>query len=606
MNPRDVRRWTVRLGLLGLASAFMLGCPERADEITESASEPSFDFAVAGIYVEPGGPFSIDNTILAAIDTTVADAFGREGITDRTQAGGATFFGCGGAFCPAWEPEMRNASEDPRLPALGDADAAGNIGITPDSVLGGFPFAVFTFSGLNPNTTYLITLERLGVNVNQGLDHSNVLLDDPALEAIIGSVAPDAPDQLVRLGGSAGTTVGSNPYEIGTMTSDVGGDVAFNFFAFDGGGTNDILSTATQDAFDLPQYNYIVIYEGTSSAGTPVLRGQVGVELDAATGEPVNNALGPFPDAAYSISEMLGSPGGAGRPDAISVALDNLEELANGEYTAWLMNPGTGEMVPAVGTYERIAIVADRDPISGEIIATSDSLAETVNGVSSFVGGDPSGERVVGFRHELSVSDGTLPGGANDTVGFYTDFVLSADDAPGDGSPSASQIFWFNYTDQGGTPADLFDDVFNFAGSTSFGNFGTGRVYNGSGFGTGGIRENELSVDMEALSRPPVGYQLVAWLIREDGSTFRLPDITGPPPDRVDLTNADVSTDPTVVTQNGILEANFRVFANEANIDFTNFTTFMITLEPKAGIGAMGVIPVYQGEVPVDLISDDG
>ncbi|UCF21344.1 MAG: hypothetical protein JSU87_08180, partial [Gemmatimonadota bacterium] len=398
MSPPIVRHWITRIGLIGGTALVLAGCPEDAANITEFASAPSWDFPVAGAYLDPAGEASVDNFILAAIDPSVTDAFAR---TQSFLTSAASFFTCGGD-CPAWEFPVRNGSQDTRLPALQDNDATGDLGITPDSIFGD-PFAVYTFAGLPANGSFTVTLERLALTVNGDLDHVNNLLNNPDFGGF--QKTPDAPDGLTPLGGSPGTTLGSNPYTIGGFTTDAGGLSGFNFFAFDGGGTNDIIETNSLAAFDLPQYNYLVIYD--DATGLPVMRAQVGVDLDA-TGAPINNALAPFPVDPLTPSDVLAAPGGAGRPDVITVTYNGLQDLAGGaEYQAWLLNTGTGSFVPAVGDYNRIKILAEFDPVTGEVIATRDSVVETVTGVSSFVGGNQSDDVGVGFRHQLAVSDAT-------------------------------------------------------------------------------------------------------------------------------------------------------------------------------------------------------
>jgi hypothetical protein len=292
------------------------------------------------------------------------------------------------------------------------------------------------------------------------------------------------------------------------------------------------------------------------------------------------------------------APGFLGaRPDSLQVTFSNLEELAGGSvYQSWLVNPGTGGAVPAVGTYYRIELVPIIDPVTEEVIGFDQDTVETVPGTSSFVGGN-SGD---GFLHALVVSDATLAAG--DSVGLYTHLTLTITDAPGSSLPDA-RPFWFQYTDQGGTPDDFSDDGFFLAGATSFGNFdaaapASSRVFSGEGQGLGGVREGVLSVDMRRLSRPPVGYSLVGWLRRLDGEVVRLPEITGPPPEYVSLADADIEAVEGVVTDTGILDANFRVDSESAGIDFTQALEFLITLEPKAGIPAIGPIPVQVGVIP--------
>jgi hypothetical protein len=626
MTPHGVRQWMARLGVIGGTAAILAGCPDNPDKLAEPGSQPSWDSPVSGAYAAPTGPFTIDRFALGAVDETVSDAFDRAG---TTFVDSASFFTCGGA-CPAWDFPIRNGSEDTRLPALQDNDATGSFAITPDSLFGD-ALVVFTLEGLAANGSFTIALERLALTVNENLDHVNNLLNNAAFGAF--QRTPDAPDALAPLGGSPGTTLGSNPYSIGGFTTNATGASGFLNFGFDGGGTNDIVETNALSSFDLPQYNYVVVYD--DATGEPVMRAQVGVDLDA-SGQPINNALAPFPTEALTVPEILATPAGFGRPDSVSVTFNQLEELVGGaEYQAWLVNPGTGAFVPALGTYDKLKIVAERDPITGEVVATRDSVVETTTGISSFIGGDQADDIGIGFRHRLTVSDATLPGGATDSVGFYTYLLLTIAESPNLANLPDSRPWWVWYTDQKGTPEDVRDDEFFPDTLTSFGNFdltnpAASRLYSGQGQGQAGFREDEFIAELTRLSRPPVGFELVGWLMSEDGTTYQLPDISGPPPDRVDLSNADVEDVSGIITDNGILEAYFRGFQEnlagatwyDANpptptceademvnpdraatgLVGSDLTTFWITLEAKNGAPGMGSIPVQAAEVPQRIV----
>ena len=592
MTPNPVRRWIPRLGLVGTAVLATAACPENAAEITGNPSSPSFDFPVTSTFVTPVGTFTIDRVVLADVDLAVPDALGR---TSSLIVDPPSFFGCGGP-CATWELPFFNGSADTRLPALQDNDAGGNLGITLDSTFGA-PLLVYNLMGLDPNTAYTFTLERLAVNINGELDHPNVLLNDPSFGAL--QRTPDAADALVRLDGSAGTALGDNYYEVGGFTTDATGTSGgLSFFGFTGTGQDDILETNALQSFSLPLYNYVVLYQGSPAAGIPVMRAQAGVELDG-NGQPVNNALAPFPTAPLTTAQVLAAPGGAGRPDSLTVTFSNLEVLTGAaEYEAWLVNPATGNTALATGTYNLIQIIAERDPITGEVISTRDSLASSTSGVSSFAGGDEGD----GFRHQLVISDAALGGGAGDTVGLSTSVVLTIASAPG-GAISDSRPIWATYTNQNETPFNFTDDSFTMSGSTSFGNFevagaASSRTFSGEGGGLGGFRADVLSLDLESISRPPVGYSYVGWLIRQDGAAVRLADITGPAPDFVGLVGADVELIDGVVTTNGILNANIRGLRDDLGITYKNFPLVLITLEPKAGDPAIGPIVVHQGVTP--------
>lgn len=653
MTPHGVRQWMARLGVIGGTAVLLAGCPESADQLATDGSQPSWDSPVASNYVAPLGPFSSGDFVLAAFDPTLSD--------DAFSRGGEPL---GYNFSPArylLDPGARNSSNDPRLPALGgtgaEAVSANQCRFGDGDFWGGangWDFYCF-LEGLQPNTDYSVLLVRYSLTVNGELDTQEQLLD--------GTITQ--PDQLSLLGGTPGGypteacdfdpgrptfTVGvtgdQNPLNMGYVTTDGAGALVFDCLVGSGGfwSAGALADPAeapfapnAQSSFDLPRYNYVLIVEGTGTAADPVpagpvvMRFQVGVDIDA-SGTPIPNGLAPLPDAAATDDELLFAAGGAGRPGAVSATYNNLEALAGGaQYQAWLVNPLTGAFVPAVGTYNLIKIIAERDPITGEVISTTDEIVETTYGVTSFVGGNESDEEGVGYRHQLAVNDTSMPGGAEDLVGLYTHMVLTIADVPATSNMPDSRPWWFMYTDQNGTPDDFFDDTFIESGDQSFGNFDItnpsgSRLYSGEGQGTVGFREDEFISEMTRLSRPPVGFQLVGWLVDAEGTAYALPELTGPPPDRVSLANTDVEDVPDITTDNGLLEAYFQGFqddlggatwydANPAtpscpagevvNPDRTetgligsDLRFFYITLEAKLGAPGLGYIPVQVADVP--------
>jgi len=633
MTQHAVRQWIGRVGLVAGTGLVLVGCPEDAIDITEPASLPSFDFSVASSFVPPTGSFAVERLTLAEFDTTVTEAFGRA-------TGALGFFNADNAFgYPAYGLAglARNGSTDPRLPALADDDAAIGafcvLGSPPFPGLGeGFWDLYCQVTNLNPNTRYTVMMVRYGLTVNGELDAAAVALgetvSDPDDLTVLGGTPGGAPTAECNFSVAVPVARDVNPFVLGFVDTDTDGNTTIdcvpystaadatwwrNFDSPLPDGVEDSIPFGPNtgaDGIDLsiPSYNYLVLVEGEGTPGDPVptgphaMRWQVGNDIDLSGNPSINNALAPFP-LPLSTAELVAAPGGAGRPDSISVIFNQLEALAGAAvYEAWLVNPETGSMVPAVGTYNRIKILAERDPITGDIIATRDSVVETVASTNSFAGGDEED----GYRHEIMISDNSLAAG--DTVGFHTHLALTVTSSPGGSAPSDARPFWFQFTDQNGTPDNFFDDSFNNTGTTSFGNFDVDEpalslIYGGDGGGRGGFRGDVLSVNLESLSRPPIGYSYVGWLVREDGTAFRLPDITGPPPDRVSLVDADVDAIAGLITPTGILEANLRVVADEAGIEFSEFRTLLLTLEAKAGAAALGSIATHVGSVPDRVIN---
>lgn len=630
MRSYKMRRIAALLAAVGTVP-LLNGCPESALDITESPSDPSQDFAVAGAYTQPPGSFSLGEFAIL-FDTTVSDAFARgTGVLGTYNADNAFGFG---AYSLAGL--ARNASTDPRLPALDDADASvGDFCVLGSGVFSGVGEGAWDLycevTGLKTSTRYTVMLVRYSLTVNGELDASAAALGEP-----IG-----APDELSVLGAnpqgypatecnfSVLTPVirDANPLVLGYVDSDGGGVATIDCVPYSDPGDptwwrNDLDEfpagvedsipfgpNTGADAIDplIPSFNYVVLVEGQGDAANPVpagphaMRWQVGNDVTASN-VGINNAIAPFPEQ-IPADELSGTPGFLGaRPQSMQATFGHLEALADGAmYEAWLANPATGSVVPATGMYYRIQLVPVIDDVTGEVIGFEEDTVETVQGTNVFVGGNDE------FRHALAVSDATLGGGATDSVGFHTHLMLAIAESPGGAEPAAARPFWLQYTDQNGTPDDFSDDVFVLSGEPSFGNFeladpAASRIYSGEGSGLGGVRLDPngsvVSVDMRNLSRPPVGYVLAGWLQRVDGTTFRMPDVTGPPPDFVDLVDADVQLVENLVTPNGVLDANFRVVTSEAGIDLTEFRRFLITLEPKAGLESRGPLLVQVGELP--------
>lgn len=631
MNSYKVRRLVALLVAVGTVP-LLGGCPESAIDITGSPSDPSQDFSVASSYTQLQGSFSLGEFAIL-FDTTVADAFARgTGVLGTYNADNAFGFG---AYSLAGF--ARNASTDPRLPALDDPDAAvGDFCVLGSGAFSGVGEGAWDLycdvRGLKPTTRYTVMLVRYSLAVNAELDAAAAALGQPITQpdelTVLGSNPQGYPTTLCDFSDLTPVIRDANPFVLGFVDTDGAGDAVIDCIPWSEpgdptwwrndadefpAGVEDSIPFGPNTGADgidpaIPSFNYLVLVEGQGDAGNPVppgppaMRWQVGNDITASN-VGINNAIAPFPEQ-IPADELSGAPGFLGaRPESMQATFGHLEALAGGAmYEAWLANPGTGSAIPATGTYYRIELVPVIDDVTGEVIGFEEDTVETVQGTNRFVGGNEE------FLHALAVSDATLGGGAADSVGFHTHLLLTIAESPGGVEPTAARPFWLQYTDQNGTPDDFSDDQFFLSGETNFGNFElaspeTSRLYSGEGNGLGGVRFDPggdvVSVDMRNMSRPPVGYSLVGWLQRADGTTFRLPDITGPAPDYVSLVNADVELTEGVVTSNGVLDANFRVVTGEAGIDsLAVFRRFLITLEPKAGLAERGPILVQVGNLP--------
>lgn len=629
MSSYKVRRFVGLVVAAGTVS-LLSGCPESAIDITESASDPSQDFSVASSYAEPDGSFTLGEFAIL-FDTTVSDAFARS--IPGTRGTFGLVYGSG-----VWDfdGQWRNGSTDQRLPALTDDDAAaGDLVIIDGSFFGFSAFNPYfndgQFENLDPGTTYTVAFVKYELRVNGELDAAAAALGQPITQPDELILSPDGtpkgdPTFNIEPFADIFAQADANPFVLGQLTTNASGsvdmDVLIDAFTATGEAVfyQDITGEPADASFDsaivarsddvptsLPRYNYLVLFKGEAATAADVLglpqalRLQIGTDF-LESGEAVNNGYPPFPEQ-IPADELSGAPGFLGaRPKSMQATFGHLEALADGAmYEAWLANPITGSVIPATGTYYRIQLVPIIDDVTGEVIGFEEDTVATVQGTNRFVGGNDE------FRHALAVSDATLGGGATDSVGFHTYLMLTIAESPGGAEPAAARPFWLQYTDQNGTPDDLGDDVFFLSGKPSFGYFelanpAASRTYSGEGNGLGGVRFDPngsvVSVDMRNLSRPPVGYVLAGWLERVDGTTFRMPDVTGPPPDFVDLVDADVQLVENLVTPNGVLDANFRVVTSEAGIDLTEFRRFLITLEPKAGLESRGPILVQVGDLP--------
>lgn len=629
MTHIAVHRWLARAGFVASMGLVLIGCPEDAIDITDTPSDAAQNFPISSVFFAPEGTFALDRLTLVAFDTSVADAF------DRSVPGPRGLEWSGGFW--DFDGLWRNGAADTRLPALVDDDAiAGRFVITDGSIFG-LPasfnpfFTDFGWANLDPNTTYTLAFVRYNLRINAELDAAAIALGEPVTqpdELVLEPIGTPKGDPTSNIEPFADifAQADANPFVLGHIVTDANGEVDMDVLidAFTSSGEavfyQDLSGDPPAAAFDsaivarnddtpttLPRYNYLVLFRGSATTAAEVLNLEPAMRLQMAQdfledGTPVNNGYAPFPADQFSAPVLVAAPGGAGRPDSLTVTFNDLEALTDGAaYEAWLVNPNTGSAIPAVGTYNRVELTMQIDPVTGEPTGFTEEIVETVPNTASFVGGNGDD----GFRHQLIVSDNTLPAG--DTLGLHSYLVLTLAESPGGSSLPESQSFWFQFTDQNETPANFFDDQSITSGTTTFGRFDSADPsasipYGADGGGLGGFRGDILGVSLSSISRPPVGYVYVGWLLRADGSAARLPDITGPPPERVSLVNADVTMEPGLVTSKGILEANLRVDAAEQGIDFGEFTRFVLTLEPKSGESGMGFIPTHAGDVP-DVIA---
>jgi hypothetical protein len=334
------------------------------------------------------------------------------------------------------------------------------------------------------------------------------------------------------------------------------------------------------------------------------MRAQVGVELDV-NGQPIPHAFAPLPTAPgkelsefSSYPEFLAHPAVAGSAMSIDMILSNLKPLTGGSgYQVWLFDEVEQDAVRISPLY-----VLQRPDTTG-VDELGEPIIEWVNvgdtaSVQSFDG-------AIGLRHVVMVDEAALQAGGL-SLSQYTHVVLTigSDDASPLNSPAP---VWYRYTNQNGTRTDLFDNELFLSGSAQFG-FVPSLADQGKGwqpFGTGKVQflnVEGLSVGLERLARPPLGYYYAVWLVnQESGITVPLGEITTPPPQFASLRDADIATG-EFVTESEIFAAAKWAEWSELPSDFKSFTHVYVTLEPKDGASdLMSPTVLFQAPIPKDL-----
>jgi hypothetical protein len=530
----------------------------RATLVSSSPSSATLPSGTATSFTHFGG-FSTD----------IPDAFSRMPSTAnqarRTQAF-ATFTGCCTVF-EWYQNGARNASPellDPRLPAIQSTTAViddpegGYVDLyVPDPAAGFYPGAdyweMYTpgFSGLTAGTQYQVVFVHYRLKVNGELDHVERMLTGAVTE----------PDELVKVSGEAAEAntdwsdaapegcadyvSGANPFVIATQEADADGFVSFDkcWKANNGLWTLESFDVSSRSmvgrndntAYDLPNYNYLEVWEGTyGAAAGPVLRMQIAQDLDL-NGKPIANAFAPFPapatpfvatgdppipdqEAEFPLSaDVLATLTGAiGVPDSVSVTATNVARLDQGVYKVWYLNPTTGAAKPAIGKYTRT--------LDGVV------QADSAVGTSTFQGGPGT----ITFTSGPYLTDA---GTYDDSLRFV---VVTKEADAAAATPSGSQPLWQNIfkIPPGSAGGSLFFGDFN-SGTSRFRFIPQGSL---SGAVLGDtvpvtvtdtvegqvvqvrvleFQGSMLDVTMTGLTRPPEGYRYQAYLFtsRDESTT---------------------------------------------------------------------------------------
>jgi hypothetical protein len=507
----------------------------------------------------PRGTSTLSGVRISNFDLSLPDAFARAREPLANFVSIATAYGAGGGFNVG--AAARTATQDPRLPALAPSTAAVTyMGLFNPAWTGAGPGVwdlLGEVTGLEPSTPYTVVLARLGLEVRGGLDHAQRLTGFPVSQPDSLFFLPGTPGGsaaiVCNFSQAATVTTAHNLVVVGTRTTNASGAMTGSAGAIDcpilaGAGTPWWRSTAAQApagaADSLPfgrsapgqtllpgQFNYVLIYEGVVHpadvpAARPVIRAQMGPDVDAA-GNPVPNALAPYPTATVNTATFRELPGGAAAfatPGAITLQLAGLPTLGGPRYQLFAHRVGDDayQAIPA-----KLVVAGD-----------------TVRGVTF----DSPGEDAT---FHLVIDDE-----AGVDLGAFNTIVLSIEDGQGAATPSTRQFLFTEYL----TPALALR-----SGPLTLGTFGGGaaaREFRISGAGTLTFYGDSLFADLQRLAPPPAGFQYRSYLalLRDDavqGTPARL----------------------NVLTLNALGDASDRIARSQVG-SFHDFNTYLVVLEP--------------------------
>lgn len=551
------------VGALLVAALALGACETPPETVTDlTANEPVLKvvMATSGEAKFPSGSAELSETVISGFDFTVPDGFA------RGNDPGEDFYPVDNPFGAANAYDMggnvRNSSQDTRLPTLSESDAAVgdffamfNPGFT-----GNGPNAHDLFGelvGLAPNTTYSVVLAQMWLQVNGELDQNQILTGRTVT----------APDELMFTGGtptgypgivcnfSAFSDVSdlTNPVMLGTVTTDADGNVTVDcvvrsvgnspWWADDSTQSPDAVTDPDQAPFGdnrasaslLPgQFNYLMLYEGVGTATDPVptenptVRIQVGPDIDQNL-NVINNGMKPLPTAVADDPASL--PGGAESfpaPGKIELDLTGLATLGGMQYTLWAYDRASGSYTLAEGSE---ITIDEGAPITG----------------ASFDSPGPDAQIHV-----------DLTPGAD--FGATTHVVMSME-AGAAGTPSESRFLFKEYLTSGLALS---------GGAMTFGGFngGTGdyQFLNG-GSGTGefivvnGVRR--LNADLRRVPKPAQGFRYTSYLVELQPAT---PVTQFQRANEVQLDNLGNGKD--VITE------------NQVSPSFAGYNTYVLLLEP--------------------------
>src|SRR5258708_186047 len=509
------------LGPLALVSWAACNHDESPTGVTRGGANAasSIDMLASGLNT-PGGTRAVNKFVLLSFDTGAADAFGRATtnpphfITDPNGYYGSTklYLGVGANVGTYTTPNVL-------LPALVDGDtvqAYNPIGTTAAItyiVPGGHPgngagnnFWEFWYAlhHLIRGQRYIFGLARYML-VQRGAPDWTEMLQTGAITQ---------PDTLVFAPGDfnpAGNKANDNGF-VGDCTNpaegvSVAGANPYFITGKTAGATSGAVyvdqtvctSPAWQNGFGAPlgavgpnnappvnnQYNFLVVWkakaDSTPDYTQPVWREQL-APLLSAPNHIVNNTFAPVPTAALTVAQLALRPGGVSRADSVKFTATKLMTLTAGHvYQQWV-----GQSGPATA-----------QKVTGRVIRLRGTTGvDTLHGGSEFT--------LTGAANRARVEFAFAP---YDSVAPY-DFVVLAVTSPGAATLPAMQPYW------GGGIQKLAGQSGSLSVPASFGSFngGSGTVaWGATGWGAGGLFDNQLPQGPYPLPRPPPRYQYQAW-----------------------------------------------------------------------------------------------
>lgn len=496
----------------------------------------------------PGASVNVRTNI--QLDPTQSDALGRSGSRFKTTGGWWIF------YADQWRSGVAPSAtsrSDPRFPTLQSTAAPAGGRLLVFGPIGNGdpywnPFTNTNITGLAPNTVHEVAFVHYRIGVNGEVDHvtrvlRNAVPNPDTLKITAGTVARTNTDWTgaapVGCADYPGAT--ANPFVFATVVSSASGQIGFDKCFLSNNGLGDensataLVGRNNNTAFNLPSYNYIVIYEGTVEQGKPVRRLQIAQDLRP-DGTPMPNAFAPFPAPAtrernaftganagqtgpaptdtvssfpIPFNTQLGLPAAFGEPDSLVFSFSRVQELAgNKVYKTWYVNKATNEAVPAPGRYIRTRSASD--------------TVERVDSTDTFQGGPGT----ITFITKRYINSATV-------ADSLITFLVTIEDAPGAATPSASQPFWvepiFKRVGQANPSAVVFGE-YNFGKTLPAAPyvFRPQGTFRGAVLGDTVItRDAEgeavvefvgttISLNFTALARPPRGYEYRVYLCTAD------------------------------------------------------------------------------------------